>query len=1185
MIKKIAALFISSCSILNAYAQETILPVNPQANQLANANKEAGAENIYSVDPFTGIGGVNIPIYDYSVDGINLGVSLVYNAKGIKVDDISSSIGLGWDLNVGGSITREVFGGEDEFMFDRVAGNNNFPALRGNWVEYVSSVTVEKDREPDIFTVNLAGRTFKMAIQYKDSNTIWIEPRIFTEPKSEIMVKFHVYFGGILQTTAWERPPLSTFGLSGSLPNTPMNPNTYIDFTIIDEKGNQFYFTRGEYQHVLYDESPTLQPALMYSTQKWVLKQVKTFTGAVVNYNYQTSWVNYPLYSKELVRESKISNSIDSVATETEMWNGRIAQLKSIEYPNGVTVNFHIDSTTDARCDLPGAHVVDSIEIVSQYENSCANSLTYVLNHSYYHTPHGNNGATTIAHRASCQTISGIGGDKYVRLRLDSIQRVGTDHYSKERYFAFTYNSTPLPQRLSPQKDYYGYYNNGTVTPLTFNGNPYNLGIPYHTFQMTLGSTSYGTDRATDATTNLDYIRAGLLTKLKNAYNGEIEFVYKKPVLYNPNCSYGDHSYNNNRPQYSYVEPNGSCDIDPELLGSGESDGLVIDNIILRDGFSSANDQVVRYTYSDGQRFFKGGYFWYLTKTMFGEVERYWVNFPVSDQKYFNGSNHGFSNVTITRENPNTSEVINKTELIYTNLIMDRSMFDSTTNAVYNSAMTGNWKSNLEVKTGLYYHNVNADFQQCYLGLLRQSKEYGPNNTLISSTTNKYGFSPYSTTYYTDSAGTPKGVQNFYFHKFYHYDSINASSPYNLLPKYLESNEPGFSNGMVYLSGSTITNQSGSTGLTTDYQYEYDNKYNIKSITWKNSKGEAFKKEFDYTYDIGFCNNCLSDTVQHRVYERLINVTKNKVINHSVLRPVIISHDSLYHNWNNRIMAQLRFPYVYKSTINGGIDYSTALSDEISAYNLNTGLSSLKRVKEYTLFDSHNNVLETKYLDQDNYSCSIWDTRIGKKIADISNAHYNEIAYTSFEGLGSNSVFTDYDKGNWELNPSAVVLYNGSQSAQPATGRYMYDITQGNLHTKNTLQTDKTYILTFWSGDAPKVYFDNTPGNLITLNQQTSAISGLTLFTAVVVGNGDKLTIAPPDLGNIPFIDEVRLYPDEAAITTYTYEPLFDVNSVCDERNNITRYEYDKFGRQITVRNTKREIVSHKNIATNSFNY
>jgi hypothetical protein len=56
-------------------------------------------------------------------------------------------------------------------------------------------------------------------------------------------------------------------------------------------------------------------------------------------------------------------------------------------------------------------------------------------------------------------------------------------------------------------------------------------------------------------------------------------------------------------------------------------------------------------------------------------------------------------------------------------------------------------------------------------------------------------------------------------------------------------------------------------------------------------------------------------------------------------------------------------------------------------------------------------------------------------------------------------------------------------------------------------------------------------------------------------------------------IDEVRLYPSEAQMTTYTYLPLNGMSSQCDTKNQFVYYEYDSFGRLHVVRNQDKNIV------------
>jgi len=56
-----------------------------------------------------------------------------------------------------------------------------------------------------------------------------------------------------------------------------------------------------------------------------------------------------------------------------------------------------------------------------------------------------------------------------------------------------------------------------------------------------------------------------------------------------------------------------------------------------------------------------------------------------------------------------------------------------------------------------------------------------------------------------------------------------------------------------------------------------------------------------------------------------------------------------------------------------------------------------------------------KYKDKNMYSASIWDRRIGQKIAEVSNARINDIAYTSFEGAAGSLSYSYEQKGHWTM--------------------------------------------------------------------------------------------------------------------------------------------------------------------------
>lgn len=78
----------------------------------------------YPVDHSLGVPEIGIPIYEVKTGSISLPVSLSYHASGIKVNDIATTVGLGWTLNAGGFISQQLIDKIDRFNFN--SGYNTY---------------------------------------------------------------------------------------------------------------------------------------------------------------------------------------------------------------------------------------------------------------------------------------------------------------------------------------------------------------------------------------------------------------------------------------------------------------------------------------------------------------------------------------------------------------------------------------------------------------------------------------------------------------------------------------------------------------------------------------------------------------------------------------------------------------------------------------------------------------------------------------------------------------------------------------------------------------------------------------------------------------------------------------------------------------------------------------------------
>lgn len=84
-----------------------LVPPSPEATSLLKATK-------VPVDHSTGVASIAILLYEVRTGSVSIPISLNYHASGIKVDQLSSSVGLGWGLSAGGAVQRTVRGQPDD---------------------------------------------------------------------------------------------------------------------------------------------------------------------------------------------------------------------------------------------------------------------------------------------------------------------------------------------------------------------------------------------------------------------------------------------------------------------------------------------------------------------------------------------------------------------------------------------------------------------------------------------------------------------------------------------------------------------------------------------------------------------------------------------------------------------------------------------------------------------------------------------------------------------------------------------------------------------------------------------------------------------------------------------------------------------------------------------------------------
>jgi hypothetical protein len=182
----------------------------------------------------------------------------------------------------------------------------------------------------------------------------------------------------------------------------------------------------------------------------------------------------------------------------------------------------------------------------------------------------------------------------------------------------------------------------------------------------------------------------------------------------------------------------------------------------------------------------------------------------------------------------------------------------------------------------------------------------------------------------------------------------------------------------------------------------------------------------------------------------------------------------------------------------------------------------------------------------------LWNYKNSLPVAQVTAAAVTDIAYTSFEADST---------GNFSYGIAKTA------DISAPTGSYCYNLTSGTVQ-RSSLTSTKTYILSYWyKGSASVTVTAGTQSNIVTGPTRNGWTYKQLQFTGTTTAS----------LSGTGFIDEVRIYPLGAQMSTYTYSPLIGMTSACDANNKITYYEFDKLAR---LKNTKDQ---NRNITKNYF--
>jgi hypothetical protein len=390
--------------------------------------------------------------------------------------------------------------------------------------------------------------------------------------------------------------------------------------------------------------------------------------------------------------------------------------------------------------------------------------------------------------------------------------------------------------------------------------------------------------------------------------------------------------------------------------------------------------------------------------------------------------------------------------------------------------------------------------------------------SILAETRNTYQQNPYESS--TGGIGLTIFKQNIYQNHFGEFvGGLPATNPAD------ETHSYSFGNYEIITSDNKLISN-------TEIAYDQNNSANYVS------------KTTNYTYD--------DKTHLQLIQSQTVN-SRNETINSYFTHP---------YNYSTAPYATMTTNHIYDKVVQDSITNSVTgpLSKQINNYlsfagnnylpgttQLQIKSNPIETRASFNQYDNRGNILEMQKTGDIKQSL-IWDYLTIHPVAMVTNAGQSDIAYTSFEADG---------KGNWTFSGAPLL------DATAPTGKKVYNLSSGNI-TK-TITSISTYTISYWRPTNLSAL--TIPGTQTGYPISGRTVNGWKYYEHRITGQ------TTATLSGTGSIDELRLYPSGALMTTYTYAPLIGLTSQCDANNRITYYEYDQMNRLMLVRDQDKNIL------------
>ena len=1155
-----------------AMAQEmpSVVPPAPEAASL-------GKYTDMPVNYSSGLPQISIPMFTASSRDISVPVSLSYHAGGIRVEEIASRVGLGWNLQAGGNITRTVRGIADdgpngwldpsETVADFEAAADTGIARGSKYQLMQEALGGNNDYEPDVFNFSYPGGGGKF---FFDDNG-----DVITIPASEHKIDYVMGGGNLAGITSFTVTNTSGYKyFYGQYGNEVARDSTGT---------TQSYTDDGSTSGIVV---PSDQARNQYSS--WYLLAIQSpVSDATVTFTYgsqNTTSLNRGSQTKmyEQTAQEMCPTPI-TLRTSYIKSENRETVLNTITFENG-TINFLYESAD--RTDLQGGKALDKVTLK---DNDGTVLKTFDLVQDYW---------TSTDHGSITPPLTGINQTHLTkRMYLQKVVETGENSADPKEY-TFDYNdASHMPNRFSFDQDIWGFYNGN-------HGNPHL--IPHHydrgTSPTPVGDVIdivYGADRRSDTesskiyslksmtyptggTANFEYESNGVYRISSDAYYTNTFFETVEDTL-------ADYTYSSGT---NYTEIQFTVD-DTHL------DGTLLFNYDVT-GCSSGEE-------GPGGIVACG-----LTVTLQGVTDTgYLRELSLRDGAMFNVAEGTYklqlqvedpTNVTaataMLRAFNNASPYAERDEFEVGGLRLLRTIIDDkldhklikeysyVTNETATTA-AGFGTSGVLATQKWDFYEPGISYCSEPLALATQHSAQSlipaagtgaghvtytkvveaqlPDNGLTlgskSTTGFHHGFTVHEYDFAYDEAQS--GTEVFPFAPYKQVDWMRGN-----LEKQSQYKKEGSSLEQVQLDSIKL---EYTTQLTDPFYHEVkavkiDQRGSISTYSYYNVYAGAnhiVKRYTKTTQD----NGVVEQSTDYEYNNHYLRPDKT-ITNHSDGQKTIVKTQYTDDTFGNELTLAER--NVLSSMVTANIlgpvltetfaeNESTPIAKSLTAFgdltpgflpvstriwNRDTGGYEERLTFSYTTNGNYEHLVKDGH-QQMAYIWNYGNTRPTAQVTNVSDV--DDIAYSSFESTG---------KGHW--------TYTGATTAGsnlPSGSRY-YNVANGSV-SKTGLASSKSYVVSFWAKNGTPAVSNSTDSGKGAI---TNA-NGWTYHEKIVSG-ASSVTIS-----GTGHIDELRLYPVNAQMSTYTYDPLRGVTSMGSPNNLFTHYEYDEHGRLSVVRDQDGNIL------------